>query len=741
MTAETEHESASFSYSENHTSEAPPITTFYSFKGGVGRTMALYNVAARLTALRRKVLMVDVDLEAPGLSIGVLDERVRRQKEGFAEIASDLLLDLGAALGMNLRNDSSGNSSDSDWRKTGGHGDPEHFCRLIGEYKERVNRSLHVVDSPLPPRHQDLAERLQETFSFVSIGKGALFLLSTGRIDPEYPQKMVRLPLDEAFGLTLDGKRQEWVEIFLEEYGKPLDTGLPENLGQFFTVVFRELLRAAVVPEGESNFDHILLDARSGLADVGGLCLRGLANNRVVLSGLNRQNLAGTRMVLDTLPEPERASDRLVVVFSPVPEGEVDLLDERLKDATQTLDVDPDKVRTLHYHPRLALEEKAFAKSVHRHTRIFDEYESLTDRVLELTGKSARNLINKALNIFREPPKKQEELQTRYRAYIRGLVEPAFIDRQQVRSLVQGLCTHIYREEESDPSFVELFKFWIALAPDSIEVLGNSANYFTQVAGEVWDEDIKEAILLYDRASEYYAQIGEIKPDDLLVWYNWGNSLSGLSERLWDIGRREAAAARYEEAFEKYKQAVEIEPDMHKAWYNWGNSLGEMARRLWDGGEPDEAAARYEEAFEKYARAVEIEPEMYEAWYNWGTDLGTLARRLLKEDREDEARKVLEQSIDKLQKARRIQEHPLTLLSLARALVLRQRDDDINQAEKIIHSVVQTHSDLAQVISDDEVLCNIPELNAIIESALEQADSTSMDQDSDEMEADDLITE
>jgi MinD-like ATPase involved in chromosome partitioning or flagellar assembly len=41
--------------------------TFYSFKGGVGRTLALVNVAAELARMGRKVLLVDFDLEAPGL--------------------------------------------------------------------------------------------------------------------------------------------------------------------------------------------------------------------------------------------------------------------------------------------------------------------------------------------------------------------------------------------------------------------------------------------------------------------------------------------------------------------------------------------------------------------------------------------------------------------------------------------------------------------------------------------------
>ena len=43
------------------------VATFYSFKGGVGRSMALVNSAVELAQRGRKVLVVDFDLEAPGL--------------------------------------------------------------------------------------------------------------------------------------------------------------------------------------------------------------------------------------------------------------------------------------------------------------------------------------------------------------------------------------------------------------------------------------------------------------------------------------------------------------------------------------------------------------------------------------------------------------------------------------------------------------------------------------------------
>ena len=43
------------------------VVTFYSFKGGVGRSIALVNIGVQLAQSGKKVLLVDFDLEAPGL--------------------------------------------------------------------------------------------------------------------------------------------------------------------------------------------------------------------------------------------------------------------------------------------------------------------------------------------------------------------------------------------------------------------------------------------------------------------------------------------------------------------------------------------------------------------------------------------------------------------------------------------------------------------------------------------------
>jgi MinD-like ATPase involved in chromosome partitioning or flagellar assembly len=66
------------------------IVTFYSFKGGTGRSMALMNVAAELLSRGKKVLLVDFDLEAPGLDTFPMTI-AKSVHKGLVEMISDYL--------------------------------------------------------------------------------------------------------------------------------------------------------------------------------------------------------------------------------------------------------------------------------------------------------------------------------------------------------------------------------------------------------------------------------------------------------------------------------------------------------------------------------------------------------------------------------------------------------------------------------------------------------------------------
>ena len=65
------------------------IITFYSYKGGVGRTFALANIAALLSTWGYKVLCIDWDLEAPGLQFYFQSRLATQNSPGLVEFIHD----------------------------------------------------------------------------------------------------------------------------------------------------------------------------------------------------------------------------------------------------------------------------------------------------------------------------------------------------------------------------------------------------------------------------------------------------------------------------------------------------------------------------------------------------------------------------------------------------------------------------------------------------------------------------
>src|SRR5215470_3769625 len=62
------------------------IITFYSYKGGSGRTFALANVAALLSLWGYRTLCVDWDLEAPGLHLYLKSWQKKESPLGLIEL-------------------------------------------------------------------------------------------------------------------------------------------------------------------------------------------------------------------------------------------------------------------------------------------------------------------------------------------------------------------------------------------------------------------------------------------------------------------------------------------------------------------------------------------------------------------------------------------------------------------------------------------------------------------------------
>ncbi|TVQ88168.1 MAG: hypothetical protein EA397_17385 [Deltaproteobacteria bacterium] len=202
------------------------IVTFYSFKGGVGRSLALINVAHALASMGQRVVMVDLDLEAPGLG-------------------------RTAATG-----------GESAWKGSG------VSDLLLGWV---TNNPVSLKDCLRPVAQE---------------GKGTLWLMPAGTRPTELSHRIPSL---------------------LQDPSQPQ------------AKVFKFLIHQL---QNQIKPDVVLLDSRTGLADVAGVCTVELPDAVVAVCGLNEQNVAGMAVVLDQIVHHvfrEGYPPTLLLALSPVP--------------------------------------------------------------------------------------------------------------------------------------------------------------------------------------------------------------------------------------------------------------------------------------------------------------------------------------------------------------------------------------------------------------------------------------
>jgi tetratricopeptide (TPR) repeat protein/cellulose biosynthesis protein BcsQ len=301
----------------------PYIFTFFSFKGGVGRSMALINVAYQLSGFGRHVLIIDMDLEAPGIS-GFLD-RHGELSERRPKDAIDLVL----------------------WARD----------RMLG------NDDAHKA---LPELNDYAVPVKSEKVMHPQLGDPGRLDVIPVHEDRDFIGRLKDLGLSSLEPVNVKG-----IGEILHAYLKMqrVTAEPPEYFG---------LKEPHQVP-----YDYVLIDSRTGYADITGLCIGLLADRLVVLLGLNDQNIEGTRRFMDLVgitmsreelteawdeadagPDEPGAPPRLgpkptLIVASPVPVGEIGFKRARVDQIVKELKIRPLR---LSYHPLLALQESLFVR-------------------------------------------------------------------------------------------------------------------------------------------------------------------------------------------------------------------------------------------------------------------------------------------------------------------------------------------------------------------------------------------
>ena len=184
------------------------VVTFYSYKGGVGRSFTLANIAVLLARWGHRVLCVDWDLEAPGLA--------------------------------------------------------EYFRPMMGA--DPTSGVLDLVD--------DFVAGRTDPANYVTplTGVGRLDFLAAGRDDVHYVDRVQDVDwerlYEQGFGDYLERCREQWT----------------------------------------ADYDYVLLDSRTGVSDIGGICTAHLPDRLVVLFTANVQSMRGA---VDIAKRANAARDRL----------------------------------------------------------------------------------------------------------------------------------------------------------------------------------------------------------------------------------------------------------------------------------------------------------------------------------------------------------------------------------------------------------------------------------------------
>ena len=236
------------------------IVTFYSFKGGVGRTFALANCALRWGLLGRRVLVVDWDLTSPGLHhyfrpflrSGHADRRGVIDYFSAIQTGTERLSGAVAELAKAL--------DDGD-RKTAA----AIFDDVLSPapFVERMNFDPDDVESD-----GEAFERANERLRGVDI-----HIMAAGRQDDLYA---TRVSSFDWRGFVGDRNGRAVLEAF-------------RNWAAF-------------------NYDIVLIDSRTGFDDIPALCTRLLPDLVAMCFAPNRQNIEGVAEMAELLTAIDQES-------------------------------------------------------------------------------------------------------------------------------------------------------------------------------------------------------------------------------------------------------------------------------------------------------------------------------------------------------------------------------------------------------------------------------------------------
>ncbi|MEO3975026.1 FxSxx-COOH system tetratricopeptide repeat protein [Streptomyces sp. CAU 1734] len=215
------------------------IITFYSYKGGTGRTMALANTAWILASAGKRILVVDWDLDAPGLD-RFLHPFLDRDKLATTPGVLD----------------------------------------LVSRFNQSLLEQLRLAEVQYPATWGGERTAVDDAW----VAERARFNHCVIPVVWEFPQNG-RLDF-----LPAGTKNKGYLSAFSQFDWKPFMEG--PRATQFIEAVKREFVQ---------NYDYVLIDSRTGLSDISDICTVNLPHTLVTCFTPSSQSIDGAAAVAERI--------------------------------------------------------------------------------------------------------------------------------------------------------------------------------------------------------------------------------------------------------------------------------------------------------------------------------------------------------------------------------------------------------------------------------------------------------
>jgi tetratricopeptide (TPR) repeat protein len=363
---------------------------------------------------------------------------------------------------------------------------------------------------------------------------GRLTLIASGKKDANYQASLGRL---------------DWKLLYQQRQGFHLIENLKRSI------------------EKEFNPDYLIIDSRTGLTDISGICTQQLPDLVVLLFNLNEQNVRGTSQVLKSIASNKLGrSIQALLVASPIPDvpDSLEIRAKRFENARLMIGASPELI--IPYDPFICFRESIVSEDQSK--GLSKAYNELCQKIIARNEKDVLTLLNKATR-FREAG----ELQL---AQLKGR---EILDLYPKNAHAWFELGRSYRMGQDFTAAAKAFNRSYELAgPDEIfreRILGELASAALQsgdknLAAKTYMHliDTSNNFELLLRTSELFSDRGE--PELALSGLSKVLSTRPDTSALFARAQSLAALHKYEEAFEAYSTLAKAAPGSLSVVFNAG---------------------------------------------------------------------------------------------------------------------------------------------------------------------------